>query len=336
MWARGSAACVLALPAPVSHIKCRALPPWSDPNCWLRICGDSSPFVSPLVARPAPLCYFAVEPSARFFTVKTSELFQSLTKTDEALLQNLDRKRLPRHVAVIMDGNGRWAQRRHLPRVAGHRAGVAAARGTIETCARLGIGALTLYAFSVENWRRPKLEVDFLMRLLREYLRKELPEIHRNNIRLSAIGRVHELPDSVREDLEQGSALTAKNSGMRLIGALNYGARAELVDAFNALLDEMRAQATNGELHDLRVTEQMISDHLYTAGLPDPDLLIRTSGEQRISNFLLWQIAYAEIHVTDVLWPDFNRTRLLEALLDYQGRERRYGGLGHATPQAAS
>jgi undecaprenyl diphosphate synthase len=268
--------------------------------------------------------------------VKTPELFQSLNRTEEALLQKLDLKRLPRHVAVIMDGNGRWAQRRHLPRVAGHRAGVAAARGTIESCARLGIGALTLYAFSVENWRRPKLEVDFLMRLLREYLRKELPVIHRNNIRLSAIGRTQELPERVRKDLEQGSAMTAKNSGMRLIVALNYGARAEIVDAFNMLLDEMRAQTTNGELHSLRVTEQMISDHLYTAGLPDPDLLIRTSGEQRISNFLLWQIAYAEIHVTDVLWPDFNRTRLLEALLDYQGRERRYGGLGQAAPQAAN
>jgi undecaprenyl diphosphate synthase len=219
--------------------------------------------------------------------------------------------------------------------VAGHRAGVVAARGTIETCARLGIEALTLYAFSVENWRRPKLEVDFLMRLLREYLRKELPEIHRNNIRLSAIGRVKELPAKVREDLEQGMELTAKNTGMRLIVALNYGARAELVDAFNELLDKMRARDNNGDLHDARVTEEMISDHLYTAGLPDPDLVIRTSGEQRISNFLLWQIAYAEIHVTEVLWPDFNRARLFEALLDYQGRERRYGGLGQAAHAAS-
>jgi len=235
-----------------------------------------------------------------------------------------------------MDGNGRWAQRRHLPRVAGHRAGVTAARRTIETCARMGIGALTLYAFSVENWRRPKLEVDFLMRLLREYLRKELPEIHKNNIRLSMIGRVKELPGGVRHDVEQAMETTSRNSGMRLIVALNYGARAEIVDAFNSLLDETRAQATNGELQSLHVTEKMISDHLYTAGLPDPDLLIRTSGEQRISNFLLWQIAYAEIHVTEVLWPDFNTARLLDALLDFQGRERRYGGLTHVEPQTAS
>ncbi len=259
--------------------------------------------------------------------MKTSELHPTPSKTELVLLEKLDRKRLPRHIAVIMDGNGRWAQRRHLPRVEGHRRGVAAARETIETCARLGIGALTLYAFSAENWRRPKAEVDFLMRLLREYLRKELPIIHKNNIRLSVIGRAEELPPGVREDIERGMALTSSNSGMRLVVALNYGARTELVDAFNAVLEETRAHATNGELARLRVTEQMISDHLYTAGLPDPDLLIRTSGEQRVSNFLLWQIAYAEIHVTSVLWPDFNRARLLEALLDFQSRERRYGGI---------
>jgi len=244
--------------------------------------------------------------------VKTSELLPSTSKSEQALLDRLDQRRLPRHVAVIMDGNGRWAQRRHLPRIEGHRRGVA---------------ALTLYAFSAENWRRPKAEVDFLMRLLREYLRKELPIIHKNNIRLSVIGRAEELPAAVQEDIERGMALTAANSGMRLIVALNYGARTELVDAMNAVLDETRRRATNGELAALRVTEQMISDHLYTAGIPDPDLLIRTSGEQRVSNFLLWQIAYAEIHVTDVLWPDFDRARLLEALIDYQGRERRYGGI---------
>ncbi|HUK53944.1 MAG TPA: isoprenyl transferase [Candidatus Binatia bacterium] len=257
-----------------------------------------------------------------------SGLLPSTTKSEVALLEQLDRKRLPRHVAVIMDGNGRWAQRRHLPRVAGHRAGVDAARETIESCARLGIGALTLYAFSAENWRRPRAEINFLMRLLREYLRKELPVIHRNNIRLSVIGRQEELPAGVREGLQQGIELTAGNSGMRLVVALNYGSRAELVDAFNAVLAETRRRATNGDLDRLRVTEDMISEHLYTAGLPDPDLLIRTSGEQRVSNFLLWQIAYAEIYVTEVLWPDFNRARLLEALIDYQRRERRYGGLG--------
>jgi undecaprenyl diphosphate synthase len=260
--------------------------------------------------------------------VKTSELLPSATKAETALLEKLDLKRLPRHVAIIMDGNGRWAQRRHLPRVAGHRAGVAAARETIETSARIGIGALTLYAFSVENWRRPKTEVNFLMSLLREYLRKELPVIHENNIRLRVIGRADELPAGVREDIERGMELTAKNTGMGLIVALNYGARAELVDAFNSLLDETREHTTNGELQGLRVTEEMIAEHLYTAGIPDPDLLIRTSGELRISNFLLWQIAYAELYVTDVLWPDFNRSRLLDALIEYQRRERRYGGLG--------
>lgn len=274
-----------------------------------------------------------LEPSTRSRKVKSSGSFASPTKTELALLDKLDRKRLPRHVAVIMDGNGRWAQRRHLPRIEGHRRGVAAARETIQTCARLGIGALTLYAFSAENWRRPKAEVDFLMRLLREYLRRELPVIHKNNIRLSVIGRAEELPPAVRQDIDRGMALTAANTGMRLVVALNYGARTELVDAFNAVLEETRARARNGELAALRVTEQMISDHLYTAGLPDPDLLIRTSGEQRVSNFLLWQIAYAEIHVTDVLWPDFNRAHLLEALLDYQGRERRYGGI---EPQRAN
>lgn len=243
---------------------------------------------------------------------------------DEArLLAQLDPERFPRHIAIIMDGNGRWAQRRHLPRVAGHRAGVKAARQVIETCARLKIPALTLYAFSKENWRRPKAEIDFLMRLLREYLRRELPVIHRNNIRLSILGRPEQLPGEVRADLADATRLTAGNTGMRLNVALNYGGRAELVDAFNAILDRIRH---NG-LSALEVNEQTISDHLYTAGLPDPDLLIRTSGEMRVSNFLLWQIAYAEIYVTETLWPDFSRAQLFEALLNYQHRERRYGGL---------
>jgi undecaprenyl diphosphate synthase len=231
--------------------------------------------------------------------------------------------RVPRHVAVIMDGNGRWAQRRHLPRIAGHRAGVQSARTVIETCARLKIPALTLYAFSMENWRRPKAEIDFLMRLLREYLRRELPVIHRNNIRLLVIGRPDQLPDAVRADVKRAMEQTEKNSGMKLAVALNYGGRAELVDAFNRILDRVR----NNGLMNARVDEEMISQNLYTAGLPDPDLLIRTSGEMRVSNFLLWQIAYAEIYVTETLWPDFTRAQLFEALLDFQKRERRYGGL---------
>jgi undecaprenyl diphosphate synthase len=253
-----------------------------------------------------------------------------VTSEEVQLLEKLDLARLPRHVAVIMDGNGRWAQRRHLPRVAGHRKGVQSARTTIETCARLNIEALTLYAFSVENWRRPKTEIDFLMALLREYLRKEMPLIQRNNIRMRFLGRIEELPGGVQQDTREAVERTAGNTGMVLCLALNYGGRAELVDAMNALLAERNGHGTPG-----RVTEDQLSRHLYTAGLPDPDLLIRSSGEMRVSNFLLWQIAYAEIFVTETLWPDFNRTRLLEALVEFQRRERRYGGIreGEAVPE---
>jgi len=264
----------------------------------------------------------------RFLSVKTSDLLPSATKTEAALVEQLDRKRLPRHVAVIMDGNGRWAQRRHLPRIAGHRAGVDAARETIESCARLGIGALTLYAFSAENWKRPRTEVDTLWRLLRIYLRKELPEIMRNDIQFSCMGHLEALPGQVREELESAMVSTARNRGMRLNVAINYSGRKELVDALNAIVEDARIE---GRLADLRITEETIASRLYTAGLPDPDLLIRTSGEKRISNFLLWQIAYSEIYITDTLWPDFRRTDLLEAILDYQKRDRRFGGLGSST-----
>jgi undecaprenyl diphosphate synthase len=256
--------------------------------------------------------------------VKAIELLKDASPKESTLLDKLDLKSLPQHIAVIMDGNGRWAQRRHLPRIAGHRAGVKAARQIIESCARLKLPCLTLYAFSLENWRRPQAEVDFLMRLLREYLSRELPSIHKNNIKLQVIGRAEQLPDAVRLDIEEGMRLTASNTGMKLVVALNYGARAELVDAFNVLLKQAKASGAS----DFQADEQLISDHLYTAGLPDPDLLIRTSGEMRVSNFLLWQIAYAEMYVTETLWPDFSRECLLEALLDFQKRERRYGGLG--------
>jgi undecaprenyl diphosphate synthase len=255
--------------------------------------------------------------------VKAPETLTPSSRDEERLLGALDADRLPQHIAVIMDGNGRWARKRHLPRVAGHRAGVQSARTIIETCARLNITALTLYAFSMENWRRPKAEIDFLMRLLREYLRRELPTIHQNNIRLLVIGRPDQLPDAVRADVERAMEQTAGNSGMKLAVALNYGGRAELVDAFNRILDRVRH---NG-LASAHVDEEMITQNLYTAGLPDPDLLIRTSGEMRVSNFLLWQIAYAEIYVTETLWPDFTRAQLYAALLDFQKRERRYGGL---------
>jgi undecaprenyl diphosphate synthase len=248
-----------------------------------------------------------------------------VTPEEATLLEKLDLKKLPRHLAVIMDGNGRWAQKRHLPRIAGHRAGTQSARITIETCARLKIEALTLYAFSVENWRRPKTEIDFLMALLREYLRKEMPLLMKNNIRMRFLGRIGELPAGVQKDVREAMEQTGKNDGMVLCVALNYGGRAEIVDAMNAILAEQ-----NGHVASRKVTEEQLSRHLYTDGLPDPDLLVRTSGELRVSNFLLWQIAYAEIFVTETLWPDFNRARLLQALVEYQKRERRYGGIGES------
>ena len=250
-----------------------------------------------------------------------------VTAQEARLLEKLELSRLPRHVAVIMDGNGRWAQKRHLPRIAGHRAGTRSARTTIETCARLKIEALTLYAFSVENWRRPKAEIDFLMQLLREYLRKEMPLLQKNNIRMRILGRIEELPAGVQNDVRDAMERTAENKGMVLCVALNYGGRAEIVDAMNAILAER-----NGQGAPDKVTEAQLSRHLYTDGLPDPDLLIRTSGEMRVSNFLLWQIAYAEIFVTETLWPDFNRAQLLEALLEFQKRERRYGGIREGEP----
>jgi undecaprenyl diphosphate synthase len=257
------------------------------------------------------------------------ETLGPVTAEESRLLEKLDLVRLPRHIAIIMDGNGRWAQKRHLPRVAGHRSGTQSARMAIETCARLHIEALTLYAFSVENWRRPKTEIEFLMQLLREYLRKEMPLLQKNNIRMRFLGRIDELPAGVQHDVQDAMEKTAGNKGMVLCVALNYGGRAEIVDAMNAILAER-----NGHGAPHKITEEQLSRHLYTEGLPDPDLLIRTSGEMRVSNFLLWQIAYAEIFVTETLWPDFNRVRLLEALLEFQKRERRYGGIREDEPSS--
>jgi undecaprenyl diphosphate synthase len=232
-----------------------------------------------------------------------------------------------------MDGNGRWAKRRGLPRVAGHRAGVATVRKIVEDCANLGVKALTLYAFSAENWKRPRTEIEMLWRLLRFYLRHELEDLQRNRIRLQSIGRVEALPERVYEELRAVECATARNQGMRLNLAINYSARNELVDAVNAIVDEARIE---GRLSELVIDEKAISRHLYTAGLPEPDLLIRTSGEMRVSNFLLWQIAYAELYVTDTLWPDFNRVELLRAVLDFQRRERRFGGLSETPAESAS
>ncbi len=238
---------------------------------------------------------------------------------DEALARQVDFDRLPAHVAIIMDGNGRWAAQRHLPRVEGHRAGIEAVRATVETSARLGIGVLTLYAFSVENWKRPRSEVSTLMALLKRYLRLELDTLLRNNIRFRIVGRYGELAADMRHELDLGIAKTADNTGMLFNIALNYGGRAEIVDAARRA---MEAGCRPAELD-----EQRFAGFLYTAGQPDPDLLIRTSGEMRVSNFLLWQIAYAEIWVTETLWPDFRCGHLLEAILAYQKRDRRYGGI---------
>jgi undecaprenyl diphosphate synthase len=238
---------------------------------------------------------------------------------DETLARQVNFEQLPAHVAIIMDGNGRWAAQRHLPRVEGHRAGIDSVRDVVETSARLGIGVLTLYAFSIENWKRPRTEVNTLMLLLKRYLRSELDTLHRNNIRFQVIGRPEELAPDVRRELEVGIDQTAANSGMRFNIALNYGGRAEIVDAAR------RAMASG--LSPLDLDERRFGEFLYTAGQPDPDLLIRTSGEMRVSNFLLWQIAYSEIWVTETLWPDFRRRDLLEAVVAYQKRERRYGGI---------
>ena len=240
---------------------------------------------------------------------------------EEALARQIDFDRLPAHVAVIMDGNGRWAAQRHLPRVEGHRAGIESVREVVEGSARLGIRVLTLYAFSVENWKRPATEVSTLMMLLKRYLRSELNTLLRNDIRFRVIGRTEDLAADIQGELSDAAAKTASNAGMQFNIALNYGGRAEIVDAAR------RAIAAGVAPDDL--DERRFGEFLYTAGQPDPDLLIRTSGEMRVSNFLLWQIAYAEIWVTDTLWPDFRKRHLIEAILAYQKRDRRYGGINH-------
>jgi undecaprenyl diphosphate synthase len=239
---------------------------------------------------------------------------------EEGLFRQLDLTRLPRHVAIIMDGNGRWAKSRSLPRVEGHRAGATSVRETIEAGARLGLQVLSLFAFSKENWKRPKREVNTLMRLLEDYLRKEDKVLMEKDLRLLVLGEKGELPSSVRRELERVETMTRDNKRMTVGLALNYSGRAEIVEAARAILREGR---TDPDLLD----EKAFADHLYTAGLPDPDLLIRTSGEHRISNFFLWQIAYAELWTTPDYWPDFRKKHLLQALVDFQKRERRFGDI---------
>lgn len=240
---------------------------------------------------------------------------QSKTATKETASQSLDLTRIPRHVAVIMDGNGRWAKKRGLPRVAGHNAGVESVREIVRASSDFKIEILTLYSFSTENWQRPKEEVGELMRILSYALERETPELKKNNVRLNILGRVKALPESVQESLKKSIDKLKDNTGLLLNLALNYGARQEMTDAVNSLL----AKGISN------VSENDITQALYTAGLPDPDLLIRTSGENRVSNFLLWQIAYSEIHVTPVYWPDFRKADLIAALADFQARERRFG-----------
>jgi len=280
----------------------------------------------PVIATPSPLWY------PLFVTTLHDKVPQGLDRKEAEAYRHLDPAKLPKHIAIIMDGNGRWARRRHMPRVAGHRAGVAAVRSTVETAARIHIPALTLYAFSEENWKkRPVSEVNFLMSLLSRYLKAEVPTLNENNIRLEYIGRQHELPGDVQERMSWARDATARNSGMVLTLALNYSARSELVDAFRSIVD---AASQNGGIDHLRIDEDAISQHLYTRHLPDPDLVVRTSGEMRLSNFLLWQLAYAEIYVTPTLWPDFRGVNLLEGIAEYQKRERRYGGLNQSAAHA--
>ena len=230
---------------------------------------------------------------------------------------------LPQHVAIIMDGNGRWAKQRHLPRIEGHRMGAESARVIIRTAGELGIKYLTLYAFSAENWNRPKEEVDALMKYLVHYLKTETPELNKNNVKLEVIGQIYRLPENVQEHLKKSISTLSKNNGLTLIMALSYGGRTEIVDAVRGIAQKVKAR----ELDPADITEQVFAQHLYTRNLPDPDLLIRTSGEMRVSNFLLRQISYAELVITPTLWPDFRKPQLYAALEEYHRRHRRFGGL---------
>jgi undecaprenyl diphosphate synthase len=246
-----------------------------------------------------------------------------MTEKDLQKLQKkiLARGNLPRHVAVIMDGNGRWARRRGLPRMAGHRAGLKAVRETVSGCADLGIEYLTLYTFSVENWKRPAREVNALMRFLRETLRKETEELDRNNVRLRVIGKMEDLPREVLKEVARASAALEDNTGLTLVLALSYAGRVEILDA----VKRIAAATARGEIRKADIDSELFGSYLYTTGIPDPDLLIRTSGEKRVSNFLLWQIAYSELWITDTLWPDFRKQHLYRAIMDFQERERRFG-----------
>lgn len=252
--------------------------------------------------------------------------FEGIIKPNSAeakLLAAIDPERVPQHIAVIMDGNGRWAKKQGKPRIFGHRAGADSVRAIIDTCARLGVKAVTLYAFSTENWKRPKTEIAGLMQMLKRFIRSELKEVHANNIKFKAIGDLYALPPDVQDEIRAAEQKTFDNNGMTMCVALNYGGRAEIVRA--AILAYQDIERRNDVIDHLR--EEDIARNLYTRQLPEVDLLIRTSGEFRLSNFLLWQLAYSEIYVTPVLFPDFRRPQIFEAIVDYQKRDRRYGGI---------
>ena len=236
---------------------------------------------------------------------------------------------LPCHIAIIMDGNGRWARSRKLPRIAGHKEGINSVREITRACGEMGIGYLTLYTFSQENWSRPRMEVSALMNLLVETIRREIDKLMENNVRLHVIGRMEELPEKPRVEMEEGIRRTAENNGLNLVLALNYGGRIEILDAVTRLCQEQQDGLDLSEL-----TEQVFEKHLYTEGMPDPDMVIRTSDESRVSNFLLWQMAYAEIIITSTLWPAFRSKELYEAILDFQSRERRFGKVSEQLPEA--
>lgn len=240
------------------------------------------------------------------------------------MIHELDPEKLPRHVAIIMDGNGRWAKSRALTRIRGHEEGAESVRSIVRASREIGIQWLTLYAFSEENWKRPRYEIEALMKLLRRFLAAELEELLENGIRLQCIGRIHKLPRGVQRSLAESTRKTSHNNGMVLTLALSYGGRQEITDALGGIA----AQLASGELKPGDISEELVSRHLYTSSMPDPDLLIRTSGECRVSNFLLWQIAYTEIYITPIHWPDFRKEEFLKALQEYQRRERRFGGLG--------
>ncbi len=284
------------------------------------------------IGRPTPNCA-SVKPARNPLRASIPSRVHELSAEEQLVYRELDPAKIPRHVAIIMDGNGRWAGKRFMKRFLGHQQGAESVQYVVETASRINLPWLTLYAFSLENnLRRPKAEVNFLMKLLKTYLVGNVKRMNDNNVRMAYIGRIHELPSEVQDTMQWASDSTAKNTGTTLTLALNYGSRSELVDAMRQSIRDAIVESA-GDFNRLQslvseLDEHHISHRLYTSAMPDPDLVIRTSGEQRISNFLLWQIAYAEIFVTDRLWPDFRGIHLLEAIADFQRRERRYGGLG--------